>query len=109
VPSATCIAGRVSLTTIAYPEIKLDPKLPVVNFGTKSRPSYYPAEVCVIEPGQPTRIKDTDLKDMSRFTIRPPQDTLSTVRQGPKLLGFGEKSSNVFDVSASSLELAAGV
>lgn len=40
---------------LKYPNIKLDARNPVVNVGNREHPSYLPAEVCCVLPGQVRR------------------------------------------------------
>ncbi|RYP80553.1 hypothetical protein DL769_002401 [Monosporascus sp. CRB-8-3] len=46
-----------------------DPKLPVINVATKDSPSYLPAEVCEVRPGQPagTKLSSSQTQQMIRF------------------------------------------
>ncbi|KAH8810585.1 RNA interference and gene silencing protein [Xylogone sp. PMI_703] len=68
-----------------------DPSLPVINVSTKDNPSYLPAEVCVVTPGQPARTKlsAAQTQQMIRFAVRRPfQNAHSIVASGGGLLGF---------------------
>lgn len=51
-----------------------DPNLPVVNVGTEQNPSYLPAEVCVVVPGQSAmaKLSGDQTRNMIRFAVRGP-------------------------------------
>ncbi|KAL2834729.1 ribonuclease H-like domain-containing protein [Aspergillus pseudoustus] len=75
--------------------ISVDPKMPVVNVGTKDQPSYLPVEVCRVEPGQPAKSKLTpnQTRQMLNFAVRSPaQNALSIVNKGSETLGIGGSS-----------------
>ncbi|KAL3465293.1 ribonuclease H-like domain-containing protein [Aspergillus heterothallicus] len=75
--------------------ITVDPKVPVVNVGTKDQPSYLPVEVCRLEPGQPAKSKLTpnQTRQMLNFAVRSPaQNALSIVNKGTETLGIGESA-----------------
>ncbi|KAH8691555.1 ribonuclease H-like domain-containing protein [Talaromyces proteolyticus] len=68
-----------------------DPSLPVINVNGKDNPSYLPAEVCEVPPGQPARAKlsSAQTQQMIRFAVRRPvHNAKSIVTSGGKLLGF---------------------
>ncbi|KAH9895506.1 putative RNA interference and gene silencing protein [Xylariomycetidae sp. FL2044] len=70
-----------------------DPKLPVINVGGKENPSYLPAEVCKVRPGQPAKKKlklsSAQTMKMINFAVRrPPDNVNSIVGSGRRLLGF---------------------
>ncbi|PWY71079.1 protein PIWIL3 [Aspergillus sclerotioniger CBS 115572] len=72
-------------------DIKSTPGSPVVNVGTKERPSYLPVEVCQVEPGQPanTKLSPEQTSSMIRFAVRPPNaNAESIVTQGTDVLGL---------------------
>ncbi|KAK5630232.1 hypothetical protein RRF57_005947 [Xylaria bambusicola] len=89
---------RVNGPYMAYPLLRdkygitiQNSALPVVNIGGKDNPSYLPAEVCDVRPGQPARPRLSRLQGqkMIRFAVRPPaQNARSIVTSGRKLLGF---------------------
>jgi hypothetical protein len=69
----------------------LDPKMPVVNVGTRENPSYLPVEVCMVEPGQPAKAKlsPNQTRNMLNFAVRsPPQNAESIVSTGLRVLGL---------------------
>lgn len=68
-----------------------DPSLPVININGKDNPSYLPAEVCEVTPGQPasTQLTSAQMQQMIRFAVRRPvHNAQSIVTSGGKLLGF---------------------
>lgn len=68
-----------------------DPTLPVVNVGTKERPSYLPAEVCEVMPGQPYNrpLQPRQTQQMIRFAVRRPRENAnSIVNQGFQTTGL---------------------
>ncbi|KAJ3576121.1 hypothetical protein NPX13_g3804 [Xylaria arbuscula] len=50
------------------------PRLPVVNVGTREKPSYLPAECCIVPPGTPTKasLDPSQTKAMIDFAVRNP-------------------------------------
>ncbi|KAL8782395.1 MAG: hypothetical protein Q9213_005398 [Squamulea squamosa] len=71
--------------------IQTDSKLPVVNVGTASRPSYLPAEACEILSGQSSQAKLDAMRTakMIRFAVRNPQANESSIAQdSPNVLGL---------------------
>ncbi|KAI9374393.1 ribonuclease H-like domain-containing protein [Aspergillus egyptiacus] len=74
-----------------YPNVQIDTMLPVVNVGTRERPSYLPMQACIVEPGQPAKTKLTSdqTRQMLWFAIRrPAQNAQSIVTKGMKTLGL---------------------
>ncbi|KAL4798294.1 ribonuclease H-like domain-containing protein [Aspergillus venezuelensis] len=72
--------------------LNVNPELPVVNVGNSAQPSYLPVDVCMVEPGQPTKSKLTpdQTRDMLSFAVRNPgANARSIVEQGQKTLGIG--------------------
>ncbi|OJD25785.1 hypothetical protein ACJ73_02841 [Blastomyces percursus] len=74
-----------------YPNItELNNALPVVNVGSREKPSYLPAEVCHVLPGQPAnaKISPQQTQHMIRFAVqRPVENAKSIVVNGTKVLG----------------------
>lgn len=67
--------------------------MPVVNVGTRDRPSYLPVEVCEVEPGQPasSKLSPNQTRNMLNFAVRSPaQNAQSIVNKGTKVLGLGD-------------------
>ncbi|KAL9131513.1 MAG: hypothetical protein Q9217_000592 [Psora testacea] len=68
-----------------------EPKLPVVNVGNKDNPSYLPAEVCIVMPGQSTQSKldPAQTQQMIRFAVRKPwENANSIIQDGPRTVGL---------------------
>jgi hypothetical protein len=79
----------------------LDERFPVVNVGTLDRPSYLPAEVCEVLPGQviKRRLSPSQTQEMITFACRKPwQNAESIVGDGKMTLGLNP-STNPFLVS----------
>ncbi|KAJ8119976.1 hypothetical protein O1611_g10486 [Lasiodiplodia mahajangana] len=75
----------------AYKIAIRDPNLPVVNVGTKEKPTYLPAQVCTILPGQPMRrqLSPGQTSKMIAFAVRPPAaNATSIVNEGLKANGL---------------------
>jgi eukaryotic translation initiation factor 2C len=75
----------------AYSITVRDPSLPVVNVGTTQDPSYLPAQVCEVLPGQLSRNKlsRTQTQQVIRFAVRKPaQNAQSIVTSGAQMLGI---------------------
>ncbi|KAJ6025043.1 hypothetical protein N7540_005840 [Penicillium herquei] len=75
--------------------IAVNPDLSVVNVGNKQNPMYLPADVCVVEAGQPvgTKLSPNQTAEMLRFAVRgrtPAQNAQSIVTKGVGILGLGE-------------------
>ncbi|EFR05376.1 hypothetical protein MGYG_08387 [Nannizzia gypsea CBS 118893] len=71
-------------------KVKMDKRCPVVNVGTQNNPSYLPAEVCVIEPGQSIRSKlsPAQTQKMISFAVRRPKENAeSIVSHGAQIIG----------------------
>lgn len=82
----------VQLTSLllAY-NIQIDLRNPVVNVGTRDNPSYLPAEVCIVENGQPAKSKlsPNQTAEMIKFAVRSPGENAdSIVNQGLGVLGI---------------------
>ena len=76
---------------LAYDILVKDPSLPVVNVSSKDNPSYLPAEVCEVRPGQAAGMKlsSSQTQQMIRFAVRRPfLNARSIVTSGGQLLGF---------------------
>lgn len=71
--------------------------IPVVNIGNKQKPSYLPADVCVVEPGQPvgSSLTPSQTQNMIKFAVRrPAQNAASIVTNGAQVLGFTPQINN---------------
>ena len=77
-----------------FPEHNLtvrDPNLPVINVGTQQNPSYLPADVCIVLPGQPSgaKLSPAQTQQMIRFAVRrPTQNAQSIITRGARILGI---------------------
>ncbi|KAL8825580.1 MAG: hypothetical protein Q9191_004326 [Dirinaria sp. TL-2023a] len=84
----------------------LKPQLPVVNVGTNANPSYLPAEVCFIEPGQSSQAKlDPDqTSSMIGFAVRPPGYNAKSIEQdGYNTVGLSsDMNPDLLESSAST-------
>ncbi|KAF2969330.1 hypothetical protein GQX73_g4243 [Xylaria multiplex] len=58
-----------------------DPNLPVVNVGTRENPSYLPAQVCIVLPGQPAKqhLSSFQTQKMIGFAVRGPADNVKSI------------------------------
>ena len=77
--------------------------MPVVNVGNRDNPSYLPAEVCVVLPGQSCQAKldPTQTQQMIKFAVRKPwQNATSIVQQGLHTTGISPQA-NIRMVSLS--------
>ncbi|KAB8299992.1 hypothetical protein EYC80_000233 [Monilinia laxa] len=77
-----------------YPKFNLNPDFPVVNVGNNDKPSYLPAEVCIIKPGQV--VKKALLGDQTRMMLdfanrRPEPNAMSIITSGKQFLGLNAK------------------
>ncbi len=55
--------------------------MPVLNVGTKENPSYLPAQVCVVLPGQPAKnhLSPSQTQRMIQFAVRGPADNANSI------------------------------
>jgi eukaryotic translation initiation factor 2C len=93
----------------AYNITVVDPNLPVINVGTWQNPSYLPADVCIVLPGQPsgTKLTPYQTQQMIRFAVRKPvQNAQSIVINGAKVLGIQPPTNAtlVSDLTVTSME-----
>ncbi|MCJ1392530.1 hypothetical protein MMC18_005398 [Xylographa bjoerkii] len=78
--------------------LKVNPQLPVVNVGNKANPSYLPADVCMVLPGQPADAKLTpdQTANMITFAVRNPKaNATSIVGRGLASLGFDPQNATL--------------
>jgi hypothetical protein len=69
----------------------MDPQVPVVNVGSRTKPSYLPAEACLVLPGQPSgkKLSPEQTRFMIEFACRKPKfNADSIVEEGRKVLGL---------------------
>ena len=74
-----------------YGQTVRDPSIPVVNVGTRENPSYLPAQVCEVLPGQPAtaKLSPQQTAQMIRFAVRKPTYNAKDIATtGGRLLGF---------------------
>lgn len=67
------------------------PDLPVINVGSEAKPSYLPAELCHVRPGQPyhTKLNEPQTQNMIKFAVRKPEENIASIlNSGIRLLGF---------------------
>ena len=63
----------------------------MVNVGSRDNPSYLPAQVCNVKPGQPanSKLSPAQTQQMIGFAVRKPlYNAQSIVSSGGQLLGF---------------------
>ena len=76
--------------TVVYNKA-IPPGMPVVNVGNRENPTYLPAQVCVVIPGQPCNAKldPSQTQQMIRFAVRKPyENAQSIVDTSPKVVGL---------------------
>ncbi|KAI1497536.1 Piwi-domain-containing protein [Biscogniauxia marginata] len=74
--------------------------LPVVNVGNRENPSYMPADVCYVLPGQPakSRLDPTQTQSMIRFAVRRPvENATSIVMKGRQTAGLSPNTNPLLD------------
>jgi eukaryotic translation initiation factor 2C len=76
----------------------LKENLPVVNVGNRENPSYLPAEVCVVLPGQTInrRLSPDQTQQMITFACRKPwENGNSIVGDGKAVLGLNPSPNSI--------------
>lgn len=71
--------------------IKANLSYPVINVGSRNKPSYLPVDVCTVEAGQPAKSKlnPNQASAMIKFAVRSPGENAdSVVKEGPEVLGL---------------------
>ncbi|KAL1959673.1 hypothetical protein VTO42DRAFT_1259 [Malbranchea cinnamomea] len=71
-------------------KLKMNTKLPVINYGDHTSPKYLPLEACEIVVGQPCQSKLTPEQTayMIEFAVKnPAENALSIVNKGTKIIG----------------------
>ena len=75
-----------------YPNNPIEnPKIPVINVGTRDNPSYLPVDVCEVEPGQyaSSKLSPQQTKEMIAFAVRKPwMNAQSIAANGPRTVGM---------------------
>lgn len=77
--------------------IRTNPDLPVINVGNTENPTYLPADVCSVVPGQPcgTKLTPGQTQQMIRFAVRQPvENEKSIVTKGAQILGLQSSTTN---------------
>lgn len=85
-------------TFVAYGIVAGDSDLPVVNVGTPEKPSYLPADVCEVLPGQRCRsnLSTSQAQLMIRYAVRKPaQNAQSIVLEGLQVSGIHPPSNTL--------------
>ena len=84
--------------------IRLNPRLPVVNVGSDKKPTFLPAELCqVIEQPYYGRLTDRETANMIQYACNPPAtNAASIVNDGLRLLGVRTGPIDGFDISVAS-------
>lgn len=98
-------SSSITKNLVEYPQIQLNPNLPVVNVGNKENPSYLPAEVCFVLPGQTIkrRLSPDQTAQMILAACRKPNENgNSIIGDGRNVLGLNP-SANSMAVSLSIL------
>jgi hypothetical protein len=86
----------------------LKENLPVVNVGNRENPSYLPAEVCVVLPGQTIkrRLSPDQTQQMITFACRKPwENGTSIVDDGKAVLGLNPSPNSILVRSVTRLLL----
>lgn len=86
----------------------MDQRISVVNVGSEHNPSYLPAEVCIVLPGQSARtmLNSKQSSSMVSFAVRPPWVNAKSIEtDGLKTAGLSNIT-NPLLVSPENLELS---
>ena len=86
---------KVADYDLAYNRALLHPQLPLINCANRENPTYLPAEVCIVLPGQPCKSKLDSLQtqQMIRHAVRKPwENAASIVGEGVQTVGLDENS-----------------
>jgi hypothetical protein len=100
-----------------YPAFQLKGSNPVVNVGDREHPTYLPAEVCEVVPGQTIkrRLGPAQTQEMIAFACRKPwENGISIVEDGKAVLGLNPDSDSLLghfglQVGTSLITVAARV
>jgi len=91
-----------------YPNIALNTATSIVNVGNRDNPSYLPAEVCIVLPGQAIdrRLSPEQTQEMIKFACRKPAENgASIIGNGKPVLGLNPNPNSVL-VRLSSLYIS---
>lgn len=87
------IRGAVLISFAEY-NIHLEkPEDPVINVGSKEKPSWVPPELCTVEPGQQyaRKLDERQTARMIEFAVRKPaENARRIVQQGAPMMGLSE-------------------
>lgn len=74
---------RLTTPSPAYGRYIANVSLPVVNVGSRVNPTYLPAEVCEVLPGQPAKAKldPSQTQQMIQFAVRRPHENMKSIIQ----------------------------
>ena len=66
--------------------IALNENLPVINVGIPGKPTYLPADVCQVQPGQPAEaaLSADQTRQMIKFAVRRPAENASSIAHDSK-------------------------
>lgn len=94
---------NLTLCSTEY-RIRLNPRLPVINVGSKKKPTYLPAELCkVIEQPYYGRLTDRETANMINVACNPPAtNAASIVNDGLRLLGLRDGPIDGFNITVES-------
>jgi hypothetical protein len=93
-----CSWPKLIYLYLEYPQIPLDDRSPVVNVGNRENPSYLPAEVCEVLPGQTIkrRLSPEQTQAMITFACRKPfENGNSIVGDGKAVLGLNPAANSL--------------
>ncbi|KAK2046757.1 Piwi-domain-containing protein [Colletotrichum somersetense] len=103
-PSVSTTSGRYisvyNFFLTAYGIRITKPDIPVVNAGTRERPTYLPPEVCVVlqEQAAKSKLSPGETKKMIRFAVRKPWDNASSiVQEGLETVGLSPRTNSRLD------------
>ncbi|KAI0882947.1 Piwi-domain-containing protein [Annulohypoxylon maeteangense] len=84
----------------------LNPELPVLNVGSRQNPTYLPAELCKVLPGQRAKAEgNTDqTAKMIRFAVRTPLDNMrDIIPDGMRAVGLSKSENPMMDLYGISV------
>jgi len=90
-----CMLANTSIEDYADKCSNLDPRKPVVNVGTKDKPTYLPAEVCIVQPGQPagSLLSPQQTQQMIKLAVRKPGANASDIATlGMEIVGLTDNN-----------------
>ncbi|KAI5118505.1 hypothetical protein M0805_004005 [Coniferiporia weirii] len=94
------LGGKVSVEQYFQRKYKIKLQhaddMPVVNLGNKTKDVFVPAELCIIEPGQPYAglLSEQETAEMIKYACNPPYDNARAITgQGLAMLGLRQGAS----------------